>query len=76
MYFIEEDSYTFPYCGCIIKREELRNPPEFKDAIKARNDIKCPGCNNYGMNYMTKGKIGYGMIGYTLSDCNRNIYRK
>ena len=71
MKFIEEDSYTCPYCGCIVKREELPNAPEFKDAIFVRDDIRCPNCGNFGMNYMTKGKIGYGMIGYTLSDMNR-----
>lgn len=71
MKFIEEDSYTCPYCGCIVKREELPNAPEFKDAIFVRDNIRCPNCGNFGMNYMTKGKIGYGMIGYTLSDMNR-----
>lgn len=68
MYFIEEDSYTCPYCGYVEQREKLPNPPDFKDAIIERNNIKCPNCGNYGMNYMTKGKVGYGMIGYTLTD--------
>ena len=71
MKFIEEDSYTCPYCGCIVEREELPNAPEIKDAIFVRDNIRCPNCGNFGMNYMTKGKIGYGMIGYTLSDMNR-----
>lgn len=72
MYFIKEDSYTCPYCGCVIEREELPNPPEFKMAIAERNNIKCPHCGNYGMNYMTKGNVGFGMIGYTLTDVRKN----
>lgn len=71
MKFVKEDSYTCPYCGCIVEREELSNPPEFKDAISKRHDIQCPNCGNYGMNYMTKGKVGYGMIGYTLADIRK-----
>ena len=71
MKFIEEDSYTCPYCGCIVEREELTNAPEFQDAIFVRDNIRCPNCGNFVMNYMTKGKIGYGMIGYTLSGMNR-----
>lgn len=72
MYFIEADSYTCPYCGCVFKREDLIDPPELKDAISKRNDIECPSCGNYGMNYKAKGSVGYGMIGYTLSDIKRN----
>lgn len=30
MYFIKEDSYTCPFCGCVVERGELNNPPEFK----------------------------------------------
>ena len=75
MYFIKEDSYTCPFCGCVVEREELNNPPEFKNAIAERNNVECPNCGNYGMNYMTKGKIGYGMIGYTLSDVNKHQNR-
>lgn len=71
MYFIEEDSYTCPYCGVVIPREELNDAPLFKDAITKRNDIQCPNCKNYGMNYMTRGGVGYGMIGYTLGDIIR-----
>ena len=30
--------------------------------------IACPNCGKYGLNYMTDGSVGYGMIGYTLDD--------
>ena len=65
MYLIEEDSYTCPWCGCVVKREELSNPPEFRKAIAEKDNVQCPNCEHFGMNYMTKGHIGYGMIGYT-----------
>lgn len=52
-------------------REELSDPPELKNVIAERNNIKCPVCGNYGMNYMTKGKVGYGMFGYTLAYVRR-----
>ena len=39
----------------------IENAPEFKDAIFVRDNIRCPNCGNFGMNYMTKGKIGYGI---------------
>ena len=68
--FIKEDTYTCPYCGLIVEREKLPNPPEFKMAIISRNDIECPNCGNYGMNYMTSG-LGSRMFGYTLADLCR-----
>ena len=75
MEFIKKDSYTCPFCGCIVGREELANPPEFKNAILERDNIQCPNCGKYGLNYMTDGSVGYGMIGYTLDDI-KSLKRK
>jgi len=55
----------------VVKRIELENTPKFKESISKRNDVQCSGCKKYGMNHMTIGKIGYGMIGYTLEDVRK-----
>ena len=70
MYHIEKDSYTCPHCGCVVKREELKNPPKHEDAIIKRDEVVCPYCGHYGMNYMTTLSCQV-MVGYTLADTKR-----
>lgn len=70
MYFIEEDCYTCPLCGCVFNREELKNPPDFTNAIIERNNVQCLYCGEFGMNYQTKGKPKY-MVGYRLQETKK-----
>jgi hypothetical protein len=53
-----------------VKREELKNPPKHEDAIIKRDEVVCPYCGHYGMNYMTTLSCNV-MIGYTLADTQR-----